>query len=45
MKRLLDFYPELLTETPAPVKPSKGSDVDALMKQLKDIEERNKKEK
>jgi len=43
MKKLLDFYPELLTEAPAIVKLE--PDIDAIMKQLKDIEERNKEEK
>ena len=45
MKRLIDFYPELLIEVLAPVKPSRNPDIDALMKQFKEIQERNEEEK
>ncbi|KKM39483.1 hypothetical protein LCGC14_1564620 [marine sediment metagenome] len=46
-QNLIDFYPDLLIETPIKVKPSEESrpDIDAVMKQLKDIAERNKEEK
>ena len=40
----MDYYPELLIETPTPTKES-SPDIDAVMKQLKDIAERNKEEK
>ena len=45
MKKLIEFQPELVTEVVVEDKKEPNDDIRAVMKQLYDIQERNKEEK